>query len=662
MTCSSRRARRVLLIGWDAADWKLLNPYLDAGEMPHLKALVERGAMAKMATMTPALSPLLWTTAVTGAKPDRHGILGFIEPDPVTGGVRLISSTSRKTKAVWNILHQSGMRSVVVNWFASHPAEPVNGAIVTDAFNKAVGPKGAEWPIPPGAVHPEALAEKLKPLRLHAGEQRGNDLALFVPEFGRVDQSRDRRLGSLAKVLAENLSAHAAATWLMEHEAWDFMAVFYDAIDHASHGFMAYHPPALEGVSADDAEIYGPVVHNVCRYMDLMLGRLVQLAGPETVIILMSDHGVHSDHLRPRGEALYKPETPAQVHRSHGIFCMAGPGIKKDELIYGVELGDITPTILNLLGLPAARDMKGRVLAEAWEAPPAIEPIASWEEVAGECGRHPADTTTSAWDTAAALEQLAELGYLEKPDGKAQERAKVALQHHDFCLGRVYLAAQRPAEALPLFERLVEERPEEAAFGLHLAQCQYELGRREECRRAVEAVLSQDENRPSAGLIQANLALAEDKPEEALQYLLEAEAATRPTPAIRQLTGCVHLRQKRYAEAERVFRSVLELDPDHAGAMLGLAQTLMAQRQNRAAAEAALNAIRLRFDLPEAHFTLGVALGRMGRPRRAAQAFETCQKLRPEHGAAGRNLAVMKDRIAKQPLVVRVRGSKGGGA
>jgi len=46
--------RKVLLIGWDAADWKVIMPLIDAGKMPNLAKLVETGICGNMATLQPA--------------------------------------------------------------------------------------------------------------------------------------------------------------------------------------------------------------------------------------------------------------------------------------------------------------------------------------------------------------------------------------------------------------------------------------------------------------------------------------------------------------------------------------------------------------------------------------------------------------------------------
>jgi predicted AlkP superfamily phosphohydrolase/phosphomutase len=114
--------RKVLLIGWDASDWEHITPLLEEGLMPTLDAFINRGVMGNLATLQPILSPMLWNSVATGKSADKHGIHGFIEPDPVNGGARPYTSTSRKCKALWNILTQRGLQSNIVGWWASHPA------------------------------------------------------------------------------------------------------------------------------------------------------------------------------------------------------------------------------------------------------------------------------------------------------------------------------------------------------------------------------------------------------------------------------------------------------------------------------------------------------------------------------------------------------------
>ncbi len=639
--------KRALLVGWDAADWKIIHPLLDAGLMPNLQKLVEGGAMGNLATLDPPMSPLLWTSMATGKTADLHGIHGFAEPDPVSGRARPVTSTSRKVKALWNILHQSGRRSLVVNWFATHPAEPVAGAVVSNAFCHAGMPYGAPWPLPAGSIHPASLAAEMAEWRVHPGDLTGDDLLPFLPKLCEVDQPSDARVLRFAEVLAENLSVHNAAVWLMEREPWDFATVFFDLPDHASHLFMRYRAPRLEGVPERDFEIYGHAVDGAYCYLDILLGRLVQLAGTDAAILVVSDHGFHSDHQRGWGSAAPKEETPMQWHRTHGILTMAGPGIRQDELIYGATLLDVAPTVLALFGLPAGADMQGRVLAEAFAEPVSLDRIPSWETQPGDGGMHPPDACADVWDSTAAMEQLAALGYIEAPAPGAQDQLRQVRTHQAFSLARVYLSQHRPAEALPLVEEAVGEFPEEATYRIYLAQCYYETGRLDDCREVVRGVLADGGDRPAARLLEANLLLAEGRTEEGLAALLSAEQSQKPAQAIRLVIGRVYLDLKRWEDAERAFRLALEWDSDLPAAYAGLARALMSQQRFAEAAEAAADALALRFDLPEAHLTLGMAMVRLERYDRAEQVFETCASLVSESDPRGRAAREWLERLRK---------------
>ena len=405
--------RRVLVVGWDAADWKVARPLMAAGEMPNLARLVSGGAAGNLATISPPLSPMLWTSIATGKRPTKHGIHGFSEPVPQGNGLRAITTLGRKTKAIWNILHQNGRKPSVVGWWPSHPAEPIRGVMVSNHFHEITNYR-EPGPLLSGVIHPPDWFERLSELRTVPMDVPGEMLRLFVPEYDKVDQAKDKRLHSLAKVLAEAMSIHAAATEILEHADWDFAGVYYDAIDHFCHGFMKYHPPRLPHIDEESFSIFSGVIANAYRYHDAMLGRLLQLAGPETTVILLSDHGFHPDALRPK----YIPAEaagPAVEHREFGMIALHGPGIRAGQTIYGANLLDVTPTILHLFGLPVGQDMDGKVLSAAFETVGKIETIESWDAVAGDAGTHPPHTQVDAVASSEAMKHLVALGYVAPP-------------------------------------------------------------------------------------------------------------------------------------------------------------------------------------------------------------------------------------------------------
>jgi len=656
-------ARKVLLIGWDAADWKIVNPLLDRGLMPTLEDLVNHGVIGNLATLHPVLSPMLWNSIATGMRPDKHGILGFIEPDPQTGRVRPVASTSRKVKAIWNILTQRGYKTHVLGWFAGHPAEPINGVSVSDLYPYAVAPRDKAWPLPSGAVHPETLRETFAQLRMHPEEVTEAAILPMIPHAAEIDQEKDKRLESFAKILAENCSIHNAATWILQNQPWDFMAVYYNAIDHFCHGFMHFHPPRMEEIPEDQFEIYKDVVNGAYRFHDMMLQTLVELAGPETTVILVSDHGFHSDHLRPRRIPL-EPAGPAVQHRNFGMVAIRGAGIKQDERIYGATLLDITPTILTLFGLPVGADMDGRVLVQAFEEPPEIKRIPSWEREAGDCGMHSADLRIDPVAAQAVLQRFVALGYIEAPGEDQAKAVEMAVREQHYNLAGAYLDARRHRDALPLLKELVSKWPDDIRFSQHLAQCYLAMRNRAEARAILERLISlpprtaakdrpevpgsesaarreTPDQRPWADLLMGVIHFEEGNMDEALASLLQAERSDPRLPDLHLRIGSVYLRQKRVDDAERVFRRALEIDGDSPAAHLGLARVHLRKRRNEQAAEQALHAVGLQHFLPQGHFYLGVALARLGHRERAALAFETSLTMLPGLMAAHRWLATL---------------------
>ena len=458
---------RVLLIGWDAADWKVIRPLLEAGQMPNLQRLMLQGVHGNLATIYPPLSPMLWTSIATGKRPYKHGIHGFSEPLPDGSGVRPISLLSRKTKAMWNILNQNGHRSLVVGWWPSHPAEPLDGVMVSNHFQQPTGKPGAMRPLPSGTVHPAKLAQTLEELRVNPMELSGEFIRLFVPEYEKVDQSKDKRLHSLGKIVAETISIHAVATELLETEKWDFAGIYYSGIDHFGHGFMSYHPPRLPWVSEADFAIYQHVIANAYRYHDAMLGTLLGFADENTTVILMSDHGFHPDHLRPEYIPA-EPAGPALEHRHFGILCMKGPALRVNEPLFGAGILDVCPTILTLFGLPPGKDMDGKVLLTAFKQPPPVEPIPSWDDVPGNAGTHPPEVQVDAAASAAAFKQLVELGYVAPPGANVQETVDECVRELKYNLARAFQDGNYFSEAAALADELWERWPREHRFGILL--------------------------------------------------------------------------------------------------------------------------------------------------------------------------------------------------
>jgi tetratricopeptide (TPR) repeat protein len=618
---SQRIAKRVLLVGWDAADWQMIQPLLQQGMMPTLASVIKNGVRGNLATIQPALSPMLWNSIATGKRADKHGIAGFIEPKPDRTGIRPVTSTSRKCKAIWNILTQAGMKSNVVSWFASHPAEPIRGSIVSDRYPAAIKASDRERIFPEGTFSPATLEQNLAPLLVKPSELPIDALLPFIPRAAEIDQGSDDRLIKLAGLLSRASSVHAAACHLVRQGDWDLTAVYYSAIDEFGHTFMPYHPPRLEGILEHDAAVYQDVMVGCYRFHDMMLEALLAYAGPDTTVIIASDHGFHSTDRRPGTDGCHQP---VQWHREFGIACIQGPGIRRGEHLYGATLLDITPTILSMLGLPVGRDMDGRSWLEIFENPTENSWIESWENAAGDAGMHPETAREDPVGAAEVMRQLIDLGYIDAPSDDIEETIRSVIRDQKSNLAIALFSSRRAARAINLWKELIDEYPDETGFRIQLASCYFQLGELEKCGDCLDHIDSVWSSSPFVRLMRASLALRNGDSDSALKIIRDVQREKRKDPAILNRLGELLVETKCWKEAEKAFADSLAELTDNPVALNGLAQIAVERDDFAMAVEYALSAVGLVHFYPAAHFQLGLALSQIDRESEAIAAFETC--------------------------------------
>jgi predicted AlkP superfamily phosphohydrolase/phosphomutase/tetratricopeptide (TPR) repeat protein len=669
-------SRRVLLVGWDAADWKVMQPLMAAGKLPNVQRLVGNGAAGQIATLHPPLSPMLWTSIATGKRPFQHGIHGFTEPAPDGSGVQPITNLSRKSKALWNILSQNNLRSVVIGWWPSHPVEPINGVMVSDHYHRAAGPLDKGWPMPADTVHPAELTERLASLRMHPDLITPEMVEPFIPLAREIDQDEDKRLALFLRTLAECMSIQSAAIWLLDNQPWDFFAVYFEAVDHFCHGFMRYHPPRQPWIGSRDFEFYHNVVSMAYQFHDEMLGALMRKAGDDAIVILMSDHGFHPDHLRPASIPDI-PAGPAIEHRDYGVFAIAGPGIKKDQVVHGLSLLDVVPTILNAMGLPVGEDMDGKVLSQLFVEPPNVEYIPSWEEVPGADGRHPPHTRLDPVAAHEAMEQMIALGYIERPNANCEMAIRAATRDLRYNLGEAYQDDGRHVEAYEIFTELYQADRDEQRFGVRLFVSCQALGLHQEMRRIVddldgrrralyeEAQRLLEEAQRTAGearhatlsstggdhgaqrrelarwrnlarfepavidYLKAQISMVEKRYAEALAALERVTETNLIQPGVYLQAADLCLRLGRRRDAQQIYAKALAIDPDNAHAHIGLSRIALRQRRYSIAADLALEALQRTYQDPLPHYLLGRALAGMKEYQRAAEALRAAISLNP---------------------------------
>jgi predicted AlkP superfamily pyrophosphatase or phosphodiesterase len=376
----------LLLFGVDGATWDVMGPLIAQQRLPNFARLMATGSHAPLATLTPTKSPPIWTTIATGVLPEEHGIDSFVVKLPGSGETTLPSSNLRKVPALWNILSDFGYRVGVANWWASYPAEAIDGFVITDRASQAR--KGIY----------RSLLELTAPemSRRTAGEMHPpelrDELARAVPAVGQVDPALVSRFAALPPETMDELLAQTAFTrenrlsvlkFVLLQDGWtadaalhalerfdpDFTAVFLSGLDAVEHHFWKFmEPEKFTNVSPEQAHLFGDVVERYYEFVDELLGRfLAAYDGRDLNVIVVSDHGHGADsrHGTPRAKGQSLTASGSHGHAPDGILIVSGPQAARGAQLRAASVTDVTPTVLALLGVPVGEDMAGRVLGEA---------------------------------------------------------------------------------------------------------------------------------------------------------------------------------------------------------------------------------------------------------------------------------------------------------
>jgi len=673
--------RDVVLIGVDSFDWSLIDALVAEGRMPGMARLIRRGARANLRTIRPILSPVIWTSIATGVKPSRHGIADFVVTARDTGALVPVTSVMRQVPALWNLASRQGIDVSVVAWWATWPAETVRGSIVTDrvAFQLFEDSIDDDWRTADpernkGKTWPEGLFEQIRPLIRVPSEVSDEEVGWFLPG-GRLPASltpdQHELLNTFRTVIAAGQTYHAIALRQLAVDPHGLKLFYYQGPDEASHLFMRYRPPLLEGVDRADMDLFGGVVEKYYERQDRYIGELVAAAGDDATILIVSDHGFKAGANRPpNSDPRIGKGDAAGWHTPVGVLLMAGPGIRPGVEIDAASVLDVTPTILSLYGLPVARDMDGQPLPQAFD-PDFVEnrPVAWIDSYGGArpAGEAAASAASPSPEDAEMIEKLRSLGYIGDDrltahnnrglmaldegdvDGAIAdfERALTAEGGDDAApmirtnLAGALLRRGETARARSLAGQVLDQDPrsKQALLVLALADVQDgDLGAAEgRLRRAIDI----DPTWTQAIAKLGEVLQREGKDEEALAVLRKA-VEIAPLGATEWLNmGNIHRERGDIDRAMEMYREALRADARHIGACNNLG--LLLQEKGRLDEARALygKALQIRPDNPILLNSLGTLRSLQGDPDDAIAQFRRAVEADPEWPVARGNLATL---------------------
>ena len=267
--------QRVLLLGLDGVGFPMLEPAFEAGHMPKLKQLLDRGVSGVLTSTIPPYTPPGWTSIFTGVNPGKHGIFGFTlgNAQRNEGLVRL---DKVKAPAIWNAANAEGKRVGLFNIPMTFPPPPVDGWAVSGMLTPESG--GAT---PENFTYPEDLAAKIASI--------AGDYQIDIE----VDYDQDWRSTEILERLSRNLAVKRKALHhLLEMDA-DIPILFgvLEAPDRLMHVHYKYIDPVHEHFHRPEAT---PIRERAWAFFDEMddvIGDMLAWAGSDAFIVTMSDHG-----------------------------------------------------------------------------------------------------------------------------------------------------------------------------------------------------------------------------------------------------------------------------------------------------------------------------------------------------------------------------------
>lgn len=256
---------RVLLFGVDGLTYRILNPLIERGILPHFQRVRDGGVQSTLKSTVPPMTPPAWMSICTGLPPAKHGVYDFWEYEQTELGPRPHVLTHRKGgKAIWNMLSDWGKRVVVANVPLTFPPEPVNGIMLS------------------GYMAPDTNANVTYPASFK------EELLRTVPDY-QIDLDPAVTSEQLGDVLVETLQMtrkRNAMFSLILSKPWEFLFITYTGADRIQHlrwdEIMASHPQAIE----------------YYRLLDEALGMALDALSEDDLLMIVSDHGFQGAHRR----------------------------------------------------------------------------------------------------------------------------------------------------------------------------------------------------------------------------------------------------------------------------------------------------------------------------------------------------------------------------
>ena len=262
--------KKVLVIGLDGVTLDVLMPWIKEGKLPNFKSLIEDGASGPLLSSTPPLSPIAWTSFMTGKNPGKHGIFDFTERRPNSYEITFVNSERVDGDILWSVLGKAGKKVGVINVTVTYPPHEVNGFLVSGILTPS---RKSSFTFP-------------KSLRSELVRVVGNYRFDVEEEFG-----KDREDFFLKDLYNVTKVREKATLYLINKFDWDFFMVMFYGTELVQNKFWSYMDCTHPDHDPEMAKKYGNVILEYFQRIDQIIGKILKNVDENVIVFVMSDHG-----------------------------------------------------------------------------------------------------------------------------------------------------------------------------------------------------------------------------------------------------------------------------------------------------------------------------------------------------------------------------------
>lgn len=260
-----------IVLGLDGATWGVLDPLVEAGELPNIAALLESGRRGPLESTLPPLTAPAWLSMATGRNPGKTGVFYFFRREsPDSYEFSPVDASDFRGWSVWDYLSASGASAGVFNVPLLYPPYDIDGYVVSGIGSSGDGPH----------TTPPELADELDSVT--------GGYELKVPYASPEYEGRPEALvDDLQRVLGKRATA---IEHLLETRPTDHFFGVVSATDWAQHYLWPEHDAAHPLHDATDG--HRDALTAIWRQVDDLVGTVSKIAERRNALLLLvSDHG-----------------------------------------------------------------------------------------------------------------------------------------------------------------------------------------------------------------------------------------------------------------------------------------------------------------------------------------------------------------------------------